>query len=287
VLTLRQTLARALRVRDLKDMFSATRHILQTVARDPNTEHVRSIKPDEKVESMWDSLGKTSKAFVRDPAGGEMVEAFAQSYFYTEADKLEDALLFPQEANGDMVDNLFRNDPSAMEIFEKGTIDIRKFADDLDTDEELMGEEDYEDETDSELDEEELAALEDDDGDSEWGTDDDEASIGGAQFITAEEQDAIDDTINICSAQMKRSSAPDYFLPILRNPAGARGIPEAVKRDPSNLMHALRNAMRCLKEYDGGDMGMHADFMRHLDRQKSKGNLLLSGELEVQRLIQS
>lgn len=222
---------------------------------------------------MWDGLGRTAKAFSWSPSGGETIEGFSASYVYTEADELEDALLFPQEADGEMKDNLFRNDPSALEIFERGgAIDARRLANDLDTDDELMDEDEFEMDIESELDEEELAALEDDDGNSEWGTDD-ESSIGGAQFITGEEQDAIDDTIDMLSAQMKQSRIrePDYFLPIFRNPAGAKQIPELVKKDPANLMHAMRNAFRCLKEYVSSDMAIHADFMRHIDRQKSKG----------------
>jgi hypothetical protein len=254
-------------------MFSATKHILQTITRDPKTERVRSIKPGEEAQNMWDGLDNSAKAFRWSPDDGETNEVFEVGYTYTEADELEDALLFPLEANGQMADNLFRNDPSAMEIFEKGSIDVRKFANDEDTDDEWMGsDEDEYDDFDSELDDEELAALEDDDGDSEWGTDDD-GSEGGRDLITAEEQDAIDETIGMLAAKMKQFviREPDYFLPILRNPAAAKGIPESVKKDPVNLMHVLRNAFRCLKEYDSSQMGMHADFMRHIDRQKSKG----------------
>jgi hypothetical protein len=254
-------------------MFSATKHILQTITRDAKTERVRSIKPDEQVQNMWDGLDSTARAYKWCPADGETVEIFEPSYAYTEADELEDALLFPLEANGEMANNLFHNDPSAMEIFEKAPFDVRKFAIDEDTDDELMGsDEDEYGDFDSELDEEELAALEDDDGDSEWGTDD-EASEGGREFITAEEQDAIDETIDMLAAKTKqfRIKEPDYFLPILRNPAAAKGIPDTVKNDPANLMHALRNAFRCLKEYDSSPMGIQADFMRYIDRQKSKG----------------
>ncbi|KAH9862702.1 hypothetical protein J1614_010795 [Plenodomus biglobosus] len=75
------------------------------------------------------------------------------------------------------------------------------------------------------VDEEELAALEDDYGNSNWGTDD-EGSLGGAQFISAEEQAAIDDTIDMLSAQMKkfRIRGPAYLLLILRDLAGAKCI---------------------------------------------------------------
>jgi hypothetical protein len=256
-------------------MFSATRHILETITRDPITERVRSITPGEDVTSLWDGLDKTARSYKWTPNGSaDMDEGFQESYAYTQADELEDALLFPLETNGEMADNLFRNDPSAMEIFEKETIDVRKFAADLDTDDESI---------DSEEDLEQLAeqahqALEDDDGDSDWEDDElsdenEELYDRGGDLITAEEQNAIDKTVDILSNQMKMSGTrePDYFLPILHNPASAKGIPKAIKRDAANLMQVLRNALRCQKEYDSSHMGIETDFYRHIDRQKSKG----------------
>ncbi|EAT76234.2 hypothetical protein SNOG_16409 [Parastagonospora nodorum SN15] len=231
-----------------------------TVTRDPETEHVRSIKPGEEVESMWNGLGRTVEAIGWSPTGGETMEGFLVSYVYIKADELVDGLLFPQGADGEMVDNLFRNDPSAKKIFEQGgSIDIRKFANDLDMENEPMDDNEFEMYTDSELDGEQLAALEDDDGDSDWDIDD-ESSI-----------EAIDNTIEILSAQMKKSKIrePVYYLPILWDPPGAKQIPDLVGKDAANLMHAMRNAFRRLKEYVSNDMAMHADFMRHIDRQKS------------------
>lgn len=262
-------------------MLTATRSILETITRDPTTERVRSIKPGEDAVSMWDGLDKTAKAYtwspdlLNDGEGENWQESFMASYTYTEADEIEDALLFPYEATGEMADNLFRNDPSAMEIFEKESIDIHKFAVDLDTDDEDYGSED--DDYSSEMDEEAIQALEPDDGDSEWGSDEefsDDDSEGGT-FITAEEHDAIDETIDALAAQMKKMKMrePDYFLPIICNPAAAKGIPDAVKNNPANLMHALRNALRCSQEYDSSPMGIESDFFRHMDRQKSKGML--------------
>jgi hypothetical protein len=214
-------------------MFSATRHILESITRDPVTERVRSINPDEQVESMWDGLEKTARAYRVNPANSEeMDQGFEASYVYTEADEIEDALLFPLEATGEMADNLFRNDPSAMERFENGTIDVRRFAADLDTDEEP--DEDFDaDLDDSELDEEALAALEDDDGDSDWGTDEEEFNVGQG-FIMLEEQKAVNQTVDMLAAQMKKATTfePDYFLPIVRNPASATNIPDVVKNDP-------------------------------------------------------
>lgn len=253
---------------ELKDMFSATRHILQTITRDPETERVRSIKPGEEVTNMWDGLDKTARAFNWSPGETtDMDEGFDPSYTYTEADEIEDALLFPLEASGKMADNLFRNDPSAMEIFEKETIDVRKFAADLDTDDEPTdsGEDSDDDIYSEDYDSEALEALEDDDEDPDWESEEDVSDeFGDGAFITAEEQDAIDESVTILANQMKRARSyePDYFLPIVRNPSSAQGIPALVQNDPVNLMHALRNALRCQKEYDGSHMGIEADFLR-------------------------
>jgi hypothetical protein len=271
-------------------MFSATRPILETITRDPKTDRVRSIKPDEDAVNMWDALDITARSYNWSPDDvSDMNEGFQNSYAYTEADELEDALLFPLEASGEMADNLFRHDPSAMEIFEKETIDVRKFAADLDTDDEPMDSDDdseFDVEYDSDLAQqaqEALEALSDDDGDEDWededededkgNSDDEDMFGGGGDFITVEEQDAIDKTVDFLSNQMKNFMIrePDYFLSILRNPASAKGIPDLVKRDPTNLMQALRNALRCQKEYDSSHMGIEADFFRHIDRQKSKG----------------
>jgi hypothetical protein len=268
-------------------MFSATRPILETITRDPKTDRVRSIKPEEDAVSMWDALDTTARSYdwsLEDRS--DMHEGFQDSYAYTEADELEDALLFPLEASGEMADNLFRHDPSAMEIFEKETIDVCKFAADLDTDDESLGSDDdseYDLEYDSDLAEQAQAtldALSDDDGDEDWEDDDEGNSddvenmfVRSGDFVTAEEQDTIDKTVDFLSNQMKNSviREPDYFLSILRNPVSAKGIPDLVKRDPTNLMQALRNALRCQKEYDSSHMGIEADFFRHIDRQKSKG----------------
>jgi hypothetical protein len=87
-------------------MFFATRHILHTITRDAKTERICSIKPDEQVVSMWDGLDQTAKAYNWCPSDdGDIDEGFMASYAYTEADELEDAILFPKEARGEMADS--------------------------------------------------------------------------------------------------------------------------------------------------------------------------------------
>ncbi|KAF2023459.1 hypothetical protein EK21DRAFT_105292 [Setomelanomma holmii] len=224
----------------------------ESLTRDSETERVRSIKPGEEIISMWDALDTTARAYSwspNDPSENEeMDEGFEPSYAYTVADELGDALLFSLEANGDMTNNFFRNDPNAMEIFEKETIDVRKFAANGDTDDELMDlDEDFDDDLDSEkeYDVEALDGLEDDDGNSEWESEEEMSDFG----------DAIDETVDMLVTQMKatRIREPDYFLPY-----------------PTNLMHAMRNAFRCMKEYDSSHMGIEANFLRQLTRHSFK-----------------
>ncbi|KAH8724248.1 hypothetical protein GQ44DRAFT_727902 [Phaeosphaeriaceae sp. PMI808] len=65
-----QVLTRALRVTEVADMFSATRHIMQTITREPLTGRVRSIKPDEQVPSLWEG----DNLFRLDPSAVERAE---------------------------------------------------------------------------------------------------------------------------------------------------------------------------------------------------------------------
>jgi hypothetical protein len=257
-------------------MFSGTRHILQTITHDPETKRVRSIKPGEKVESMWDGLDRTAKAWTVCPAESpEAVEIPMLTYGYTEADELEDALLFPLEASGALVDNLFRDNPSAMDLFEKGTIDPHKFAEDLDTDDESMGsteDTDYEEYTDSELDEEALAALSIEDRSSAWMKKEETLALSD-DLVATHEEDTMQEAAVTLTDQLKHSGSqnPDYFLPILRNPANAKEIPTLANLGPADLMMAMRTALSSLREYDTSERAMRADFLRHLDREKSKG----------------
>ncbi|KAF1830577.1 hypothetical protein BDW02DRAFT_558680 [Decorospora gaudefroyi] len=274
---LQEVLARALRVRGLKDMFSATRDILQTITKDPKTGRVRSVKPGQEVETMWDAIDYSARSFTYCPDGSgeveEMDQNFSQaSYTYTEADELEDAILFPQEVDGQMTDNLFRHDKSALELFESESVDVRRFAADLDTDEEPADSDLDSEFDDQELDEDQLAALEDDDGDPDWGSDEVSSTGDGDEYVLESEIVDMDKAIEVLSKQFKGFGMmePDYYLPILRNPASARQLPASVRNSPGNLMHTLRQSLRCQKNYNINEAAIEADFFRLLDRQKSK-----------------
>jgi hypothetical protein len=269
-----------MRVHELKDMFSTAAPILKTLIKDPVTERVRSIKPDEEAESIWDGLDKNAKAWLWSPTAGVTKEGFDDSYKYTEADELEDRILFPQETYGDMKDNLFRQNPNAMELFEREPFDIRSFAEDLDTDvdssEYGASEFDDEDMNDSEY-SDYLRNLDDDDEDSEWEDEEITSKLdkspGWVQESekTAQETEDVIDAIDLMTEHLKKEQ--DYFLPILRDPQGqkAKAIPVSVRESPEDFMGVLRLALRGQQEYNHTTAGMEADFFRHLDRQKSKG----------------
>lgn len=260
-----EVLTRAMRVRELKDMFSTAGPILKTLTKDPVTERVRSIKPDEKAESIWDSLDENARAWSWSPHDGFSKEGFEDSYKYTEADELEDAILFPLEDTGYLKNDLYHHVPNAMEMFEKEPLDLRRFAADLDTDDEV-----------DESEGEDLGEAEND-SNSDWEdeTDDDSEHDLESKLRPGESDDA-DKANQILSAQFAFSNRrePDYFLPLLRNPQSSRAklLPRSVRTKPEELMWACRFAMRSQQEYDTSSRGMEADFFRHIDRQKSKGD---------------
>jgi hypothetical protein len=262
-----EVLARAMRVRELKDMFSTAGPILKTLTKDPVTERVRSIKPDDKVESIWDGLGKNARAWSWSPQDGFGKEGFEDSYKYTEADELEDAILFPLEKTGLLPNDLYHHVPSAMEMFETDPVDFRRFAKDLDTDDEVESS----DGTD-------LGEAEDDD-DSAW---EDQSDHDGYELVHKSElkpgeSESAANAIDRLTLHFKLGPAmgkePDYFIPILRDPNSKKVmmLPKAIREDPVELMGCCRFALRSVQEYDHSDQGMAADFYRHIDRQKSKG----------------
>lgn len=174
-------------------MFKVCRPIFETVTIEKDTNRVRSIKPEEEVESMWTFLKANSKAFRYSPGTTDPQrtnEGIDPTFVYTEADEIEDSILFPEEGTGEMKDNLFRANPSILEMFEKKpTIDLRRFARDLDSDEELS-------ENDSLESDDEFEGLEavDDDDDEDWEDEDedDEDSEGDYEYDFANKAEVED-----------------------------------------------------------------------------------------------
>lgn len=138
---LHETLIKANRFCSIQDYYRLASSILKTLTRDPVTARARTIKPDEKVESIWDIINDPRTAFWGWNIDKEemSLDAELKTCIYNEADALEDRILFPEEFTGEMKDNLFKEKPSEIVRFERGkpNFDPRRFAYDLDTDEEL------------------------------------------------------------------------------------------------------------------------------------------------------
>jgi hypothetical protein len=195
--------------------------IFETITIEKETSRVRSIKPGEDVESMWDHHKANAHAFQYRPGNKnpqEVREGLDQTFFYTEADEIEDSILFPEEGTGEMKDNVFRANPSLLEMFEKKpAIDLRRFARDLDSDEELS-----EDDTlGSGDDSEDMNAVEDD-GDEAWETDEDEMdkeSDGDFDYSFANPED-VDAAMGILEDRFKSQTVYATGMP---QPSTERG----------------------------------------------------------------
>ncbi|KAF2638583.1 hypothetical protein P280DRAFT_471187 [Massarina eburnea CBS 473.64] len=276
-------LCRAMRVREVRDMFSQCKAIFKTICEDKETKRTRTIQPGEDIESKWDSLHRTAHAwhFVPDdsnPGQEKRVDGLEHDHKYTDADEIEDSILFPEEGTGEMGDNLFRENPSVMEMWERNyTLNLRRFAEDLDTDDEISSEDDSEDDPNHSDSPSPLQSTNVDDGD-EWDTESDEADEADedSDDIAYGPQEDVDDAIDALCERFKRTtmmnkSNPDYFLSVLRAPESAASwIPRSVLSNSRDLMSTMRVAMKRNKEYDISSAGIEADFMRHIDREKSK-----------------
>ncbi|KAF2180722.1 hypothetical protein K469DRAFT_692577 [Zopfia rhizophila CBS 207.26] len=257
---LEEVLMRALRVREHKDCFNLAAPILKTITKDPKTERARTIKPGEEVKSVWDSIETDAKIMSWSAETGEQLDGIMDTYKYTEADELEDAILFPEEATGEMKNNLFKENRSAMDEFErKPPFDIRRFANDLDTDDEVS--------------DEDLDDIQSDDGDDQWDTE--ESSGDEDPSYDFNGNNDAEKAMDVLSKQYKAmtlatSTETDYFLNILRHPSAAFHIPPSIRNHPADLMATLRLSMMRLKEYNSSHAGMEADLIRHIDREKSK-----------------
>ena len=112
----------------MKDMFKQAVPILKTLARDPVTFRTRDAKEGE--DTLWDLIQRGSSVYV-DVETQTIAEDQHEELFYSEADALEDLILFPDEANA-----LFKPNANALQKIEGRVPNMLRFIQDLDTDEE-------------------------------------------------------------------------------------------------------------------------------------------------------
>ncbi|KAF1978912.1 hypothetical protein BU23DRAFT_595428 [Bimuria novae-zelandiae CBS 107.79] len=271
---LEEILARAIRVKDVKDMFKICAPIFETITMEKDTHRVRSIKPGEDVESMWDFFKANAQAFQYRPKNPQdMKKGLDPAFIYTEADAIEDAILFPEEGTGEMNDHVFRANPSTIEMFEKKpTANLRQFAQDLVSKKELSAD----DSLGSDDDYEGLEAVEDD-GDKDWEEEGTELEKGPDsndeyEFANPEDVENVLQTLEnrFRSMTINTEDDPDYYLSIFKCPASTTYIPASIRNHPADLMAIMRLSMRRMKEYRTDDQAIEADLFCMIDREKSK-----------------
>lgn len=259
---------KSLRVRSFQDCFKLAEPILKTLTKDPVTERVRSIRPGEEVGTLWAEIKPDHPVLQWSPDTGEASPQPMPTFKYTEADEIEDVYLFPEEVAGTLKNNLFKKNLNAMEKFEsRPPIDIRRFAEDLDTDDSLEeGDEDMDDEWES----------------TDTSEDEDNMELYELKPTSVPHND-VHKAIDILekkfrAASMNMFQKPDYFIPLLkdRNAGWASQLPVSVRNSPEDLMGSIRFSLMDQKEYDPSHNSLEKDFFRHIDREKSKSELKIS-----------
>lgn len=135
-------LYKAHRLHDLRDTHGHAKPILSTLTRERETMRVRDIKPGEEVQSLYDEITDPRTRHVFFDTNQPNNEALREieppaRLFYDEVDEAEDRVLFPEENLEDDAEIVVGDELKAMAKLEYQGPDMRRFALDLDTDEEL------------------------------------------------------------------------------------------------------------------------------------------------------
>ncbi|KAL8820584.1 MAG: hypothetical protein Q9223_001233 [Gallowayella weberi] len=141
----------------MQDMFNPAASILKTLTHDPDTLLTRDLKPDEESMSIWEEVQQGRNRMLN-PEGQTLEDQIApdldQSFFYGEADMLEDEVLFPEGFSTESSNALYSGRASALEGFGNEGPNWERFIHDLETDEELESDEDDEEEEEDESEDE-------------------------------------------------------------------------------------------------------------------------------------
>ncbi|OJD29348.1 mfs allantoate protein [Diplodia corticola] len=189
-------LIKAHRFRCGLDLYKPSEHILKTITRDKETQRTRDIKPGEegKVPSIWDDINSDTNRvkFFTDDAetAEELSDDMPREWRYSEADRLEDEILFPWEHKagrltelkesgedgGENEDEELLATHGRMHDFENLGPSLKRFAYDLDTDEELGGDCDS-------LCESDCSGMHDgDESDVDWYSDDYDSELDDSDY---------------------------------------------------------------------------------------------------------
>lgn len=100
--------------------------ILKTITYDGDSYHVRDVRKDENAETIWDSMVSDESSFQFITPDGDVSQEVPKYLMYTEADALEDGVLFPEETSGSSARKRYRGVENRLTKFESGS--LRKFA---------------------------------------------------------------------------------------------------------------------------------------------------------------
>ncbi|KAG9189328.1 hypothetical protein G6011_06196 [Alternaria panax] len=274
-----EVFAHALRFQTTKDMLTRARHIFQTVTQEVDTGRIRSVRPGEKVQTMADVLDGNAEAASDQsvPKTQEAVHDMVRlRYEFTEADEVEDAILFPRDTTSD-IPNRSPRYKTALEKLQMGKLRTWKIGYDLSTDEESSG---------SDSDSEPKSESGEDEGKAEMNenarlhTDLRSKHPPGRssgkdlhKHLFEADQQAHKQRSGPLVPQYKwvsRTKDPDYFLPLLRNSADAGIVTGELEVRPSDLMYMLRTALRRQRVYDEDGRDIGAMIEAHSQRSKDR-----------------
>ncbi|RMJ18642.1 hypothetical protein CDV36_001762 [Fusarium kuroshium] len=122
-------LRNAWRIKHPRDVYQHMKPLLTTMTREKDTMRTRLIKPDEKVESLWDTIMDERSEFrLYDIKGhsikcrtGEQLDR-SPYMFYNDVNVLEDQILFPDELVSDKKNVPFREIRNGVSRIEDGIL---------------------------------------------------------------------------------------------------------------------------------------------------------------------
>ena len=195
-------LVKAHRVHDVKETYRLLAPVLETLTRDAESFRVREIRANEDaVKSIFDEINSGNTIFKLFNERRQPLEKVPKDLFYNEADALEDKVLFAEEDMGPGLGLLAGNDMNKkLNKLETEGPDMERFIYDLDTDEELPEDVDFEHTCGDSGDSSENA---DDWEDGDDDDDDDDDDDYDSQNTDSEEQKPISEELEAFS---------DYFM---------------------------------------------------------------------------
>ncbi|KAG9773003.1 hypothetical protein KCU88_g5960, partial [Aureobasidium melanogenum] len=93
-------LYKARRVRRPEDFYSEAAPYLKTLTVDKGSFRARDVRENENVPTIWDEMQESCNVFSVTMPDGQILKTMPKQLVYTEADALEDAILFPEENDG-------------------------------------------------------------------------------------------------------------------------------------------------------------------------------------------